>query len=102
MTLVKLAEHNIQEQLSLLNNGLDAKWSIVDSKLTKEFRFKNFIQAFSFMHDCFDYINQNNHHPEWLNIYNKLLVQLTTHDVRGISKKDFDLASQMEKVFSTN
>ena len=58
----------------------------------KIFKFSDFKQAFSFMTCAALKAEQNNHHPEWENVYNKVKITLTTHDVGGISQLDYDLA----------
>ena len=58
----------------------------------KIFKFSDFKQAFSFMTCIAMKAEQINHHPEWENIYNKVKITLTTHDVGGISKLDFEMA----------
>ena len=58
----------------------------------KIFKFSDFKQAFSFMTCVALKAEQNNHHPEWENVYNKVKITLTTHDVGGISQLDYDLA----------
>ena len=59
---------------------------------TKLFKFSDFKQAFSFMISIAMMAEQINHHPEWENIYNKVIITLTTHDVGGVSKLDYDMA----------
>lgn len=85
-------------ELENLNAGLDKPWSFEDDKLTKTFKFKNFIEAFGFMTQAAMIAEKKVHHPEWFNVYNTVKVQLTTHDVGGLSHKDFDLAQRMEAV----
>ena len=58
----------------------------------KNFKFSDFKQAFSFMTCVALKAEQNNHHPEWENVYNKVKITLTTHDVGGMSQLDYDLA----------
>ena len=65
----------------------------------KLFKFVDFKQAFSFMTSIAMKAEQINHHPEWENIYNKVTITLTTHDVGGISKLDYDMALFVEKCF---
>lgn len=97
----KYSEQQIQTALSNINQQLDKDqlWSIVDSKLTKTFKFKSFIRAFGWMSQIAIWAEKLNHHPEWFNVYNKVEVQLTTHDVGGISELDFKLAEKMELLF---
>ena len=59
---------------------------------TKLFKFSDFKQAFSFMTSIAMKAEQINHHPEWENVYNKVIITLTTHDVGGVSKLDYDMA----------
>ena len=59
---------------------------------TKLFKFSGFKQAFSFMTSIAMKAEQINHHPEWENVYNKVIITLTTHDAGGVSKLDYDMA----------
>ena len=67
---------------------------------TKLFKFSDFKQAFSFMTSMAMKAEEINHHPEWENIYNKVNITLTTHDVGGMSKLDYDMALFAEKCFN--
>ena len=67
-------------------------WSVVNEKLHKEFLFDSFNQAFGFMTRAAMEIEKMNHHPEWFNVYNKITVELTTHDAGGITENDINLA----------
>lgn len=96
MTVQKFNDNDVQQALHSLNEKADPKWTIEDGKLSKAFKFKDFQQAFGFMTMCAIYAEKKDHHPEWFNVYNKVNVQLTTHEVSGLSEKDFDLASKME------
>ena len=66
---------------------------------TKLFKFVDFKQAFSFMTSIAMKAEQINHHPEWENVYNKVTITLTTHDVGGVSELDYNLAVFSEKCF---
>ena len=94
----KYSEEQIQTQLKNINQQLDAQqqWQVVGDKLTKTFKFKSFIRAFGWMSQIAIWAEKLNHHPEWFNVYNKVVVQLTTHDAGGISELDFKLAEKME------
>ncbi len=87
MALEKLSSDTIENELK----GLDG-WSVVNGKLHKDFQFDDFNQAFGFMARASMHIEKMNHHPEWFNVYNKLSVDLTTHDAGGITQNDINLA----------
>jgi len=73
-------------------------WSIQHEKLHREYKFPDFAHAFGFMTTAAIEIEKRNHHPEWLNVYNRLTVDLTTHDSNGITQKDVDLAHLLERL----
>ena len=82
------------ELLSLLNND----WKIVDNRdaISKKFKFKSFIQAFSWMTSVAIIAEKMDHHPEWANVYNTVEVTLTTHSAGGLTKLDLTLARKMD------
>ena len=86
-----------QEKLAQLNTGRkdDACWHIEDGKLHREFRFADFTEAFAFMTRAALVAERMNHHPEWFNVYNRVRIDLTTHDAGGLNTLDFELASFM-------
>jgi 4a-hydroxytetrahydrobiopterin dehydratase len=71
-------------------------WKLEDGKLHREYRFADFGNAFGFMTMSAIAAEAMNHHPEWFNVWNKVVVDLTTHDAGGITQKDIDLARAME------
>ncbi|CAF3351125.1 unnamed protein product [Rotaria sp. Silwood1] len=77
-------------------------WSLVDNRdaLSKTFLFKNFNQAFGFMTRVALLAEKLDHHPEWFNVYNKVQVTLTTHDLNGLSTHDVQMAQFMDKCLS--
>jgi len=85
--MMRLSQTDIDEELKNLPG-----WSIMNEKLHKEFQFDSFNQAFGFMTRAAMEIEKMNHHPEWFNVYNKITVELTTHDAGGITKNDVNLA----------
>ncbi|WP_340679427.1 4a-hydroxytetrahydrobiopterin dehydratase [Paraglaciecola sp.] len=97
----KYSPEQIKQALIELNSSLnpDQQWDVVDDKLVKTFKFKSFIRAFGWMSQMAIWAEKINHHPEWFNVYNKVEVKLTTHDVGGISELDFKLATKMELFF---
>jgi 4a-hydroxytetrahydrobiopterin dehydratase len=92
----KLSEQEISTRLPTLKG-----WSVINGKLHKEFHFKNFVQAFGFMASVALIAESMNHHPEWFNVYNKVIIDLTTHDIGGISNFDFEFAERVEKLLSS-
>jgi len=76
------------------------EWSVENGKLHREFIFKNFVDAFGFMTKAAILAEKANHHPEWFNVYKKVIVDLTTHEAGGITERDFDLAKKMERIAS--
>jgi len=83
----RLSEEEIAGELSSLGG-----WSVRDGKLHKDFEFPSFNEAFGFMTRAAMEIEKMNHHPEWCNVYNRLSVDLTTHDAGGITQNDVVLA----------
>ena len=64
--------------------------------ITRTFRFADFKAAFAFMTRAALKAEQMDHHPEWTNVYNKVLIRLSTHDAGGLTGKDFELARKIE------
>ena len=93
MALEKLSSDAIEKELKNL-----AGWSVDNGKLHKEFQFDDFNQAFGFMTRAAMHIEKMNHHPEWFNVYNKLTVELMTHDAGGITQNDINLAKILNSI----
>ena len=89
----KLSDEEIQESLKVLNG-----WTIVNNKLHKEIEFASFSEAWKFMNIAVTEIEKMNHHPEWFNVYNKLVIDLMTHDAGGITENDVNLAKFLDKI----
>jgi len=85
--MMKLSQLEIDEELKNLPG-----WSIVNEKLHREIEFESFNQAFGFMTRAAMEIEKMNHHPEWFNVYNRITIDLMTHDAGGITKNDTHLA----------
>ncbi|MDQ6990078.1 MAG: 4a-hydroxytetrahydrobiopterin dehydratase [Mariprofundaceae bacterium] len=94
------SEAEIQSMLPKLNQGLKNTWLIQAGKLYKKFSFANFSQAFSFMTQVALLAEKANHHPEWSNVYRHVEIHLVSHDVGGLSAKDFELAHNIEQCLS--
>ena len=91
----KLSDDEIAGALEQLSG-----WSLVDGKLHKEFRFEDFVTAFGFMSSVALVAESSNHHPEWFNVYNRVRVDLATHDAGGVTQNDVDLAGRMNAIAS--
>ncbi len=91
------------EKTNLLEPLLQNKWSLVPNRdaILKSFEFENFTAAFGFMTRIAIEAEKRNHHPEWLNIYNKIDITLSTHDCQGLSFKDIELAKTIDKIASS-
>jgi 4a-hydroxytetrahydrobiopterin dehydratase len=74
-------------------------WVLSDNKLTKIFEFKTFEEAIDFMVRASIVISELDHHPEWTNVYNRVMVSLCTHDAGNmVTQKDHDLATALDRV----
>ncbi len=76
-------------------------WTVVDGKLRKEYTFADFATAFAFMAGAALRAERKNHHPEWSNVYNRVVVELNTHDVGGITGWDVELAKEFDEIAGT-
>jgi 4a-hydroxytetrahydrobiopterin dehydratase len=81
----KLSQSEIEQEVGKLNN-----WKVVNGKINKTFEFDDFVQAFGFMTKVAMNAERINHHPEWFNVYNRVRIDLMTHDVNGISNYDIE------------
>ncbi|XP_053946857.1 pterin-4-alpha-carbinolamine dehydratase isoform X2 [Anastrepha ludens] len=97
-TKKKMAKLTEQERSEHLQPFLDAGWSLVDGgdAAYKEYLFKDFNEAFSFMTGVAMVAEKWNHHPEWSNVYNKVQVKMSTHDAGGLTMKDISMMKYME------
>ncbi|KAL5019851.1 hypothetical protein ScPMuIL_002743 [Solemya velum] len=95
----KRARLSDDDRKTTLKPLIDGGWTMVEGRdaIYKEFLFKNFIQAFGFMTQVALQAEKMDHHPEWFNVYNKVQVTLSTHDVGGLSERDIRLANFIEK-----
>lgn len=74
-------------------------WTLKENTLNREFMFRNFVDAFSFMTAIALAAEKMNHHPDWSNSYNKVNISLTTHEAGGITQRDFDLAATIDRQY---
>ena len=97
MALKKLDAGQAAEQLRALPLWtFDAKVGAI----TREFVLTDFMQAFAFMTQIAIAAEKHNHHPEWSNVYNKVLITWTTHDVQGLSSNDTTMARICDQAFA--
>lgn len=91
MSPMSLSDEQIKIELESLNG-----WTIKNGKLHKDFVFSDFVEAFSFMTKVALHAEKMNHHPEWFNVYNRITIDLMTHDAGGITQNDVELAKFIE------
>ena len=89
----KLTDAEIEQHLAQAPG-----WSVADGKLRRAFQFDNFVEAFGFMASVALVAEKMDHHPEWFNVYNRVVIDLNTHDVGGISPLDFELAARINSL----
>lgn len=89
---------SVNEITEFLSNHL-REWSFDGKFITRSFKFKTFVEAFSFMTSVALEAEKIDHHPDWSNEYNSVRINLNTHSENGITKLDFDLAEKIDKVF---
>lgn len=87
------SEQTIQTQLEKLEG-----WDFKNNTISKDFKFKNFSEALAFIVQIGIIAEKQNHHPEISNVYNKVSLQLSTHDSDGVTEKDIKLAETIDKI----
>lgn len=95
MKAMKLNDSQIQDSLKAVKG-----WTLQNGKLHREFSCRDFVAAFGNMTRVALIAESMNHHPEWFNVWNKVVIDLNTHSVNGISNLDFELAKKVDEVFS--
>ncbi len=93
MAIIKATDGEIQALLDELGT-----WTVEKGKLHREYVFRDFVEAFGFMTQVALLAERAAHHPEWFNVYNRVVVDLTTHEAKGITQRDFKLARGMEQI----
>jgi 4a-hydroxytetrahydrobiopterin dehydratase len=94
MAAKKLTETEVKERLSEVHG-----WTLQGGKLHRAFECKDFVAAFGNMTRVALVAEAMNHHPEWSNVWNKVVIDLNTHSVGGISELDFKLAGKINEIF---
>jgi 4a-hydroxytetrahydrobiopterin dehydratase len=85
------------DQMAALPENLP-QWCVVEGKLHRELRFANFVEAFGFMSRVALVAEAMGHHPEWRNVWNRVVIDLTTHDTGGLSTLDVELAWRIDQL----
>ncbi len=88
-----MPENEIEVQLSKLPD-----WSRDGNTIGREFVFRDFVEAFGFMGSVALLAERANHHPDWSNVYNRVTIELTTHDAGGLTASDFALAGEIDQL----
>ncbi len=91
--MAKLDESVLQAELAKLPG-----WSVANAKLHRDLKFADFIHAFGFMATAAIAIEAMNHHPEWSNVWNRVTIDLTSHDTGGITTRDIKLAHKLSEL----
>ncbi|MFN0243192.1 MAG: 4a-hydroxytetrahydrobiopterin dehydratase [Planctomycetota bacterium] len=91
----KLADADVRERLAGVPD-----WKLARGKLQRTFEFDDFVHAFGFMTSVALAAEKANHHPDWSNSYGKVVIELESHDVGGLSERDFRLARVIDALYS--
>jgi 4a-hydroxytetrahydrobiopterin dehydratase len=94
MLQAKMTATEITDEIAQLN-----EWKTVNDKLNRVFEFKDFVDAFAFITKVAIIAEKMDHHPELFNVYNRVVIDLATHDIGGIGVLDIDLAKKIDAVF---
>jgi len=97
MSIEKLSPPQIEAALRELT-----AWKLKDGKLHRQLLFDDFVSAFGFMSSVALVAEAQGHHPEWFNVYNRLTIDLSTHDVGGLSEHDLALARRIDALAAAN
>ncbi len=92
---MKLGKQAIESKLKTI-----PKWRRFDDKLRRSFVFADFSEAFAFMTRVAFVAEKMGHHPEWKNVWNRVAIEITTHDAGGLTTKDFTFALAIDRLGS--
>lgn len=96
MAQVKMTVAAVTDEIVKLSD-----WKVVNAKLNRTFEFKDFVDAFAFMTKVAIIAEKMDHHPELFNVYNRVVIDLTTHDIGGIGALDTELAKKIDALMKT-
>jgi len=89
----KLTDAEVAERLRSVSG-----WAAVNGKLHRTFQFRDFTEAFGYMTRVALIAEKMDHHPEWSNVYNRVAIDLVTHDAGGLTLLDFELAARISSL----
>lgn len=93
--MIKLSK---EEVANFLKNDLK-NWTFGENTIKRDFKFKTFVEAFSFMTAIALEVEKVDHHPDWSNSYNKVSIALSTHTAEGVTNKDIELAGMISNTY---
>jgi 4a-hydroxytetrahydrobiopterin dehydratase len=95
---IPMASNRLKMNQAELDEALKAlpEWRVVSGKLHRSYEFADFIEAWGFMSAAALVVQEMDHHPEWHNVYNRVRIELVTHDAGGITARDIELARRLE------
>lgn len=96
MLQAKMTAKEVTEAIAQLT-----EWKVINDKLNRVFAFKDFVDAFAFMTKVAIVAEKIDHHPEIFNVYNRVVIDLTTHDIGGIGTLDIELAKKIDALVKT-
>jgi 4a-hydroxytetrahydrobiopterin dehydratase len=89
------AKMAVTDEIAQLTN-----WKVINDKLNRIFEFKDFVDAFAFMTKVAIVAEKMDHHPELFNVYNRVVIDLATHDIGGIGVLDIELANKIDALIN--
>jgi len=95
VTITRLNAQQLDQEIQGISS-----WKVVNGKLRRELSFPDFVTAFGFMAQIALIAERDNHHPEWSNVYNRVTIDLTTHEASGISERDIAMAKSINSILS--
>lgn len=91
----RLADRELAERMQGMKG-----WSVREGRLHRELEFPTFAAAFAFMSEVALEAQALDHHPDWCNSYTRVTIDLSSHDVQGISERDFRLAARIDALLA--
>ncbi len=93
MAIQRMSSDEIAQNLQQLPD-----WAVQQNTLHRRYEFANFVEAFGFMSQVALLAERDDHHPDWSNVYNRVIINLSTHEAGGITARDFKLAKSISQL----